>query len=230
MEDIDKYIVSIGVCKDDGTFERHGYGVLIGRRIFTAGHVTRYVNDRYHLYEARFKGESHGLILNHINVEYYCFDENFKNTEHLDIAVFNLDKRSSFLSLQKLPEVSADICSPLLKAKKEPEIGEVLTVVNFEKHIERKVVSKKGVFDGVERDLIGRVYGTIEQEWTTVFSTDSDGNLGHGDSGSPIMRENEVVGILIMGTEKGMVEKDNGYIELEDNVLFMKMSELIIQE
>lgn len=190
--DISKYIVPIYI---DGKF--NGNGFIVSHYLVTAGHVIE-KNPAFYPCIADIDGWA------------FRYDP------------FTMNKSGSFSEFQTkegqyndwtIIDIGKDIGSPLRFADIEPTIGQELTCLSFMP--DGKQLSFQETLCKVTRLTSSNIIITTDNHteerknivYDTCFECSFDGLLTHGSSGSPVLCDNIVYGILSAGVETKLFDK-----------------------
>lgn len=227
MSEIEKFVIGI-YSRNSQTdqFQREGYGFLIGRYVITAAHVVnRYIMDTIYLGIPGCKSYTPINIQNLINRE---FTTSQLEKNYLDYAIFNFD-HDCFARIPtafQLPKVPDTINSPLRYTNKEINKGDIVTLVNWDKEVTCRVTETSARHIAINKD--GEL---LKLNFPTCFSIDnSEEQICAGDSGSPVLKDGKVVGMLIMGTPKERKDKFRSIVndeEILNSAVCLKISEII---
>lgn len=181
--DYTKYIVPIF---NKGTYELLGSGFLINDMLVTAFHVGNMISSVYGL-DFFFAGEYYPLSISSKIIQESDSTPNDENGNHHDLVIFHIE----------------EIKSPLVLADKPPILNEIYTSICFQP-------SQEGCFGmscdcKIIEDLVIR--GQKCEKWNNYSSVLFFGKIGKGSSGSPILRENVVYGMITDGLSDFFREK-----------------------
>ncbi|MCQ2204971.1 MAG: serine protease [Bacteroidales bacterium] len=186
--DLSKYIVPIYL---NGKF--NGNGFIVSHYLVTAGHVVER-HPAFNSYVADIDGyplEYNPFLMHH----WGSFSgPQPKEGQYEDYVIIDIGK---------------DFGSPLCLADTEPEIGMNLQCLSYmpaQDHLdfqETPCVVTKQTSGNIE--IVPEIFnGTKERHeivYDSCFECSFDGLLTHGNSGSPVIRDNIVYGILSCGVE-----------------------------
>lgn len=173
--DYTKYIVPIF---DKGTYEFLGSGFLINDMLVTAFHVGNMILNVYGL-DFFFAGEYYPLSISSKIIQESDSTPNDENGNHHDLVIFHIE----------------EIKSPLVLADKPPILNENYTSICFQP-------SPEGCFGmscdcKIIEDPVIR--GQKCEKWNNYSSILCEKEIGEGSSGSPILKENVVYGMITDG-------------------------------
>ncbi len=177
---LEKYIFPV-----TGSGEKEeGVGVVVGNLLITAGHVVNGM-DRFSIIIDK---KEYDISKNQI-LALSALPEEPKPTDY-DICVINLNGINSLLTL----------------ATELPNIGKQLISISY-KQVTRKIDSENcnGIFGKSQKRDIETHHseGYVNIEDTNFFGCDMSEPLEEGRSGSPIIAEDKVYGILTGGKDNG---------------------------
>ncbi len=151
-----------------------GCGVLVGNHFITAGHVVA-----EHPFFLFIEGKM--ITLNKEDAIIYEYN---LQEEGADIAIFTLN----------------DYCSPLQLDNYKPTKGDVLESVSYE-HIVESCSNSSSVFNSPYREWYEKhsCNATVEKVAGNFFQCNTSILLKPGSSGSPLLKDGKVCGILSCG-------------------------------
>lgn len=176
MEHSQENIVKHFVKELNSPTNNSGYGVIVGQYFITVGHLF----DECDSYSFVHEKKTYTLRKEEAKL---CEDTGLQNNGH-DIAIFKLK----------------NIESPLELAHSVPYIGQEL------RHVRTRLISEQcivGFSSPITKCISGR--GIVDEVARNCFVCKMDVKLFKGSSGSPIMLDNTIYGIVVGGEEERII-------------------------
>lgn len=200
MTDIPPYIVPIG-CYENAEPKFCGTGFIVGDYLITAYHVIR---------KALFSGAFAVINNKQFNIcasnQRNKYTSNLKDKNHFDVAIISLRGRDLCNPNKNDEDFIVD--SPLKLSIEVPQKGLQVSNMYFQGTFPELVFIEEN-----ENQVCDFPFTSLPEflypRWDTSFTIRHSGRITHGSSGSPVLIENKVIGIVTNGLDKQNIEKYN---------------------
>lgn len=193
------YIVPIGYFKSSDNPTYIGTGFIVKNHLITAAHVVKdcFFSKSFALINGK------PFFICNFNCKLYFND--VKEKIHYDFAIITL-RVDPFLN-RNYSQNDFFVNSPLLLSDKLPLVG-------------NKVINKfwmdafaSDYYEENDNEVCDFPFTSLPEflypRWDTSFTIKHSGRITHGSSGSPVLIENKVIGIVTNGLDKQNIEKYN---------------------
>lgn len=201
MEQTPSYIVQIGnIDGDSGMYS--GTGFIVGHYLITAAHVVlnadffmacAFINNKW--FNIRFAGTKNRFL----SID---GDEN-----HQDVAIIDLFDVNNYTNYNKDPKDFV-VNSPLKMSEKKALIGDKVQNMYYLPESDDIIFHHETDNEIVDSPFkILQTHNAYPSRKNTFFLKHS-GKITNGASGSPVIVNNEVIGIVIAGIRKDLIERE----------------------